>query len=313
LRGLALVFVLLTTMIEPSGISAASVQLAREEQTARSTAMAEGPTTATLAVAPNADCAPLDCSQVKVAAPYILTFAQNHGGLVDKNGVGTGFTWVDKPTAGGTGYLPANLEVDTAAGLFKITTTPGIAYLADNNQDNTLGVGIDAGAQVSVLETGLVSFPPMTGNLEQAGLWYGADNDNYLKLVVIYEPGGPLVQFVEERNGALQQQVVSAVISLTSTSVQLRMRANPVKSTVTGYYSLNGGALQELSTFTVPLELFNAGGASIDPALGTRVFGGVFATDRFLQGTALFQFDGFSLTAEKAVRVHLPLVVRSGP
>ena len=76
------------------------------------------------------------------------------------------------------------------------------------------------------------------------------------------------------------------------------MRADPVAKTVTGYYSLNEGALQELSAFTVPPELFNADGAGIDPALGTRVFGGIFATDRFLQGTAHFQFDYFSLTAE---------------
>ncbi|MGE5603732.1 MAG: hypothetical protein ACM30E_11820, partial [Nitrososphaerales archaeon] len=137
-RGLALVFVLLAAMIAPGGVWAAGV---RE------------------AAAPDADCSPLNCSQVKVAAPYTLNFNQDRGGLVDKNGVGTGFTWVDKPTAGGTGYIPANLEVDLAAGVLKITTTGGIAYLGDNNQDNTLGVGIDAAAQVSVLDTSLVNFP----------------------------------------------------------------------------------------------------------------------------------------------------------
>ena len=277
--------------------------LAPGTHTATLTATGDGlqpaTTTVVLAVQPAANCAPLDCTQVKVVAPYTLAFDQDQGGLPDANGVGTGFTWVDKPTAGGTGYIPANLAVDTAASLFKLTTTGGIAYLANNNQDNTLGVGIDAADQVSLLDTKLVNFPPQTGNYEQAGLWYGMDDDNYLKLVVVYEPAGPRVQFLEERAGAVQQQVVSGLISVSGATLQLRMRADPVAKTVTGYYSLNEGALQELSVFTVPPALFNADGAGIDPALGTRVFGGVFGTDRFLQGTALFQFDYFSLTAEQ--------------
>ena len=307
LRGLALVLVLLAPTISAGCVSVPP---------ATSDSPAPVATTAPLAAAPNADCAPLDCSQVKVVAPYTLTFNQDHGGLADKNGVGTGFTWVDKPTAGGTGYIPANFEVETAAGLLKITTTHGIAYLADNNQDNALGVGIDAADQVSALETQLVNFPAMTGNLEQAGLWYGTDDDNYLKLVVIYEPGGARVQFVDERNGALQQQVVSGVISLIGASVQLRIRADLVKMTVSGHHSLNGGELQELSAFTVPPALFNAGGAVIDPALGAAVFGGVFATDRFQQGTALCQFDYFSLTTDagsQVVRVYLFSAAKPGP
>ncbi|MGE5602261.1 MAG: hypothetical protein ACM30E_04385, partial [Nitrososphaerales archaeon] len=133
---------------------------------------------------------------------------------------------------------------------------------------------------------------------------------NYLKLVVVSDPSGPLVQFLEERNGMMQQQVVTGTISVAG-PVQLRMRADPVANTVTAYYGLNGGPLQEFKTLTVPAALFNGGGAPIDPAIGTRVFGGIFATDRFLQGTALFQFDYFSLTAEgtqPTFRSYLPMI-----
>jgi hypothetical protein len=39
------------------------------------------------------------------------------------------------------------------------------------------------------------------------------------------------------------------------------------------------------------------------------VFGGVFASDRFLQGVAVFQFDYFTLTAEAPVlRAFLPML-----
>jgi hypothetical protein len=286
------------------------VKTARGEARGESLVFAgEAAATAADAASPLADCAPLACSQVKVAAPYTLTFDSDRGGLEDKNGVGTGFTWVDKPTAGGTGYIPANLEVNTTAGVLSITTTPGIAFLGENNQDNALGVGIDAARQVSALETRLVNFPAMTGELEQAGLWYGTDDDNYLKLVVISEPEGPRIQFVEERNGALQQQVVTPVISLAGGSAQLRLRADPVRLAVTAYYGLNGGALQEFHTFQTPPELFNSDSSIIDPAVGTGVFGGVFASDRFLQGVAVFQFDYFTLTAEAPVlRAFLPML-----
>ena len=271
--------------------------------TATLTATAEGlapaSITANLVVlAPDTNCAPLDCTQVKVAAPYVLDFSADHGGLQAGNGVGTGFTWVDKPTAGGTGYIPANLEVDTAASVLKITTTAGIATQAANNQDNALGVGIDAADQISILDTTVVNLPALVPNFQQAGLWYGIDNDNYLKLVVVYDPAGTRAQFVEERAGVTQQQVVGAAFPAGTTKVYLRMRGDPVAHTMTGFYSLDGVSYAEMSTFDVPPGLFNADAAGIDPALGTRVFGGVFATHRFAGGPTVFQFDNFSLTSQ---------------
>ena len=62
----------------------------------------------------------------------------------DKNNIGTGFTWLDRPS-NGTGYIPENLDVDTrqAEG-----HDDGRHRVADtNSQDNALGVGIDAPSQ----------------------------------------------------------------------------------------------------------------------------------------------------------------------
>jgi large repetitive protein len=270
--------------------------------TATITAEAAGLVPASMAVqvevlAPAADCTPLDCSQVKVNVPYLLTFDHDHGGLKDVNNVGTGFTWVDKPTgAGGTGYIPANLLMDLGAGVLKITTTSGGASGGNNNQDNALGVGLAAANQISVLDTRLVNMPVTTGNFEQAGLWYGVDDDNYVKVALASEPSGMRVQFVEERAGVVQQQVVSGPINLGGAAVHLRLRANPATRQITGYFGLNDGPLTELSTFTVPGLLFNADGAGIDPTLGTRVFGGIYATDRFRQVPLTYSFDSFSVT-----------------
>jgi glucose/arabinose dehydrogenase/N-acetylneuraminic acid mutarotase len=277
--------------------------LAPGEYTGTLTATAEGLAAATVmarleVLGSNANCAPLDCTDVKVAAPYELDFSQDHGGLKASNGIGTGFTWVDKPTNGGAGYLPANLVMDTAAGVLKITTTAGGASGANNNQDNALGVGIDAADQISILDTTVINLPALTPNFQQAGLWYGIDNDNYLKVVVLYDPAGLRAQFVEERAGATKQQVVSPTFPAGTTRVSLRLRGNPIEHTMTGYYSFDGVTYNEISTFDVPPALFNADAAGIDPALGTRVFGGIFATHRFAGGPAVFQFDRFALTAQ---------------
>jgi len=72
-----------------------TLDLAPGEYTATLTATAEGfaPATVTanlVVLAPDADCSPLDCTQVRVAAPYTLDFNQDHGFLSDANGVGTG-------------------------------------------------------------------------------------------------------------------------------------------------------------------------------------------------------------------------------
>ena len=94
------------------------------------------------------------------------------------------------------------MAVDLTDGTFEITTTSGIAYQAIDAQDNALGVGIDGPSQVSVLGTTLVNPPAGTGNSEQAGLWFGNDEDNYSKLVVLSSATGTRIQFLTEVDGA---------------------------------------------------------------------------------------------------------------
>ena len=119
--------------------------------------------------------------------PYELDFSQDHGKILDGKGVGTGFTYIDLPT-NGIGYIPGNLDVDVAAETLQITTTAGLAFTSSNSLDNGLAVGIDAPNQVSIMETILLNPPAGTGNFEQAGLWFGNDEDNYVKLTVLSTP-----------------------------------------------------------------------------------------------------------------------------
>lgn len=283
-------------------------QLAPGVYTATLTASAEGLAPATTSVTVEvtggqaraaAECTPWPCGEIKVDLPYVLDWTSDEGKIKDRNGVGTGFTYVDKPS-NGIGYLPENLVVDTSGvGTLNITTNGGIMYQGENTQDNALGVGIAAPNQITVLETTLVDLPALSGNYEQAGLWFGNDEDNYVKLVVVSEPTGVHMQYLLEIAGAAQSGMFNSPnFDATGASVTLRLRANPADRTITAYYTTSGGALAQLGQFVVPGEFFSFDAAGIDPTIGTRSFGGIFATDRYLQGTTEFKFDKFSVTSD---------------
>ncbi|MBW4697352.1 MAG: PQQ-dependent sugar dehydrogenase [Aphanocapsa lilacina HA4352-LM1] len=256
-----------------------------------------------LRVANGGSCPPistLPCSQVLVNLPYQLNFSESKGKLLDKNGVGTGFSIVD-PTGKGTGYLPAKLLVDQQAGIFKITTTAGLAFEASNSQDNALAVGIDAPSQISIIGTTLVNPPAGTGNFEQAGLWFGNDQDNYLKLVVISTAGGTQIRYDMEVGGKLTASLSTpGSLNLSGARVGLELRADPVAKTISASYSLNGTTPLAMGTFTPPNDFFSFDAATIDPTIGTKSFGGIFASHRNGPAALTYSFDDFAVISGSA-------------
>src|SRR5437870_1168709 len=77
------------------------------------------------------------------ALPFSLDFSSDQGRLLDKDGQGTGFTWVQ---SNGTGseYQSKLIDLDTSVGVLKITSTgnssAGSNYGADNSLVNGLQV-----------------------------------------------------------------------------------------------------------------------------------------------------------------------------
>ena len=70
------------------------------------------------------------------------------------------------------------------------------------------------------------------------------------------------------------------MLNLSSSKVHLRLKADPTDRTITAYYQIDGGAMILLQTFVAPPEFFSFDAAGIDPTIGTRSFGGIFATHR---------------------------------
>lgn len=262
------------------------------------TASAVGFTDDTLPVHLRIDsgCTPVPCSEILVDLPYELDWAADHGKILDKDEIGTGFTKVDQPSRG-TGYIPGNLDVDLATGTLAVTTTNGLAFQAVDSQDNALGVGIDAPSQITRMSSTLSNPPAGTGNSEQAGLWFGNDEDNYVKLIVLSGATGTKIQYAIEVAGSSTSRTL-AVNDLSSSRVTLTLRMVPTDRTITGTFSINGGTAQTVTTFTAPDEFFSFDAAGIDPTIGTRSFGGIFASHRNGPAPLVYRFDSFSVRAE---------------
>ncbi|MDY7021336.1 MAG: kelch repeat-containing protein, partial [Cyanobacteriota bacterium] len=80
-------------------------------------------------------------------------------------------------------------------------------------------------------------------------------------------------------------------------SVSLNLFVNPEDQTVTAQYQLENGLTQDLTTFTeVPQEWFSFDQAGLNPSIGTRSFGGIFATHRNSGTSQVFSFENFSIT-----------------
>ena len=110
---------------------------------------------------------------------------------------GTGFTWLDRPSKG-TGYIKNNLDINS--GKLNVTTTRGLAVRDTTTRTTRSRSASTRRASTNLITAKIANPPAGTGNYEQAGLWFGNDEKNYVKLVVISTPTGAKVQLLPWRS-----------------------------------------------------------------------------------------------------------------
>ena len=279
--------------VDPRGLSPGSY-------TFRVTAAATGAFNDVLTVQVNVGdsqgCLPIACELIRVDQPYVLPFDGDQGLMVDRNGVGTGFTKVLSRDGGG--YLRGALELDAQTSVLKITAGDGSFKTTENTQENAVGVGFNGGA-INVVTTTLTNFPTLSGNYEQAGLWFGYDQDHVMKLDFVSTPNGPRVEQVLEVGGVIVASKQGALLNLApGNNVILSVKADPVTRKLTGSYRVNSGASAIVASMDAPGEFFSADAAGIDPRVGTRTFAGVYASKRNAPTEPVFEFGDFSVTGE---------------
>jgi hypothetical protein len=243
-----------------------------------------------------------------------LLFNGGDGGLNDKNGSGTGFRMVDNPSArlaaDGTptypavpGYEPSKLTLSNSR--LNILTNKGLAHLhpgvssETNSQINALGVGFLPTGQFR-LETTLVNPYTSTKTLsymEQGGLWFGLNEDNHVKLVVVSMAGGKHnVEMRREVNAASgsTDAFSRSNLSLGNTTVKLILDADPGTGTIKGSYTVNGGTPVTLGTLSLPAAFF--AGRILSDNVTKATFGGIFASHRRASTPVTFSFENFKIT-----------------
>lgn len=263
-----------------------------------------------LAAAPCDPHTPLDCNVIIKTLPYDLTFnADVPGTLLDKaaSNLGTGFSMslpATTPFVGGDAaapsYVKANLTVNTTTGQLEIVSTKGLNVGASDSQNNALGIGLAAPvAGTIVLDTTIVNLDltAESGMFQQAGIWFGIDDDNYIKFVVADGGGaGTYLETIQEIGGTLGTSVKSAGQNeATLAGGTLRMVLTLVPGgTSTMQYSVNGGTLVNAGagTYSVSNTLFN-GIATKEGAITS--FAGVMASHRNGVTPITAKFDYFSV------------------
>src|SRR5688500_146504 len=159
------------------------------------------------------------------------------------------------------GYEPSKLEIFT--GKLIITTTAGLSFLnpakstKTNSQVNALGVGFVAPSKF-LIQTTLVQPNAGTGKSEQAGLWFGLDEDNFVKLVVVSSGSG--TSKIEMRNeeaatSSATDLKSTVAMTLSSSLVKLKFLVDKTASTIEGFYSINGGTEISIGALSIPPAL----------------------------------------------------------
>ncbi len=252
---------------------------------------------------------------VNITPNYCLTWDSGPaGGLA-----GTGFTMVDPPSVHFDPPTPSNPAVpgfepsylSISGGQLVINATRGLQYerppksTNNNTQVNALGVGFNAASYPIRITTTIVN-PNIPGgnNSQQAGIWFGLDEDNYVKLVVLRGTSANTgnIQILKEDyttdpvNGLVDPTTVGPIANLSSQRITLILDLNPSTGQAIGRYSLDGGTtVVNVGTKTIPSAFFS-GQILPDGTSGPVSFGGLFASARnYTGGVIPFAFDDFCI------------------
>ncbi|HEX8914153.1 MAG TPA: Ig-like domain-containing protein, partial [Humisphaera sp.] len=191
------------------------------------------------------------------ALPFALDFESDAGGLTDKDGTGTGFTWA-QPNKNNNEYQPS--LIDVTGGRLRITTTgtslAGGPWENDNTLVNALQTQFNASTGSFSVTTRMVGpFGYLDQASEQGGLMFGPDQDNYVKLVLVAQPNGKFLQFVDEQKPSTS--FVHAIASANSytnvgsfasiNTIDLTIAGDAATGQITAYYRINGGTQQQVT------------------------------------------------------------------
>jgi len=208
------------------------------------------------------------CDTAIKTLPVIFEFDTTVGCINDKDDQASSFTAFqdNNPNRGIPAYQKNLIDLDPAnGGTLSLTSTTTISgtrlfgsnFGNDNSQVNALETYFDASALGTTVTKVFTITAQIKGPLnyidvgrEQAAIYFGPDQDNYVKLGVIGgKSGGTSLEFIDEINGQvgeLQGAKTSLVsidaISNTIQTLDLMLVGDQEPGKIAAYYSVNGAA-----------------------------------------------------------------------
>jgi fibronectin type 3 domain-containing protein/regulation of enolase protein 1 (concanavalin A-like superfamily) len=264
----------------------------------------------------------LEHRQLLAAASTLPLRLDFNGGIgssvLDKQDRGTGFTGI-QANADGDEYQKALIDLDSSAGVLKLTTRgtslKGSATGADNSLANGLEITFNGYQSGFLIETRLIGpLSNLKDRFEQAGIYFGADQDNFVKLVAGKTLDGQVLSFEDEftnstggvtntRNGSNAATGIGNFASINT--LDLRIVGDAATGKVSAYYRANsdsGSFTKVAYDITIAAEkrstFFNNASKAGIIAIGKTDLGPVTAT-----------FDSFGVTAGTAI-LSRPSVTR---
>ncbi|HEX8342898.1 MAG TPA: Ig-like domain-containing protein, partial [Tepidisphaeraceae bacterium] len=181
-----------------------------------------------------------------VSLPYRLDFATDVAdSVVDKDGQGTGLTRVQN-NVNVSDYDASLIDLDTTAGVLKITAAGTASNSGpDNALQNLLETQFDGTTSGFSITTRLITPRTyLTAPYQQAGLSFGPDQDNFIKVVALRHDAGTFLQFKDELGGLASLPDDQTRFNIGSfagiNTLDLRLVGDAATGRVSAFYSING-------------------------------------------------------------------------
>lgn len=249
--------------------------------------------------------------------PFSLDFSSDKGEILDKDGQGTGFTRV-QTNKNGDQYQPALIDLVTGSAVLKITTTGnstnGSNSGSDNSQVDALETQFNGTSGAFAIQARLIG--PLSfikSQYQQGGIYFGPDQDNFVKLVAVAGSNGPVLQFKDELGGSTSATLPSSVQNVNIGSfanistLDLRLTGDPSTGKVSAAYSVNGGSFVTLSS-SLTLSATNKA-----KFFTTTSRAGVIQSQKNNLAPITVTYDNFSITATTVPTAGHPSISQVRP
>ena len=239
--------------------------------------------------------------------PFSLDFnGTTSGTILDKNGRGTGFLRVQDNSAHDA-YQPDRILLDSSNGVLKLTSAGtsnrGTNSGLDNGQINGLETVFNGYSRGFTINARLIGpFTNLNDRFEQAGISFGPDQDNFVKLVIGRNWNGQFLSFEDEftnstggvsstRNGSNAQTNVGSFAAINSLDVRLVGDAQTGSSAP--YYRINSDS----AAFTKVAYDITLAANKRSQFFNATSRAGILAANRNDLGGITATFDSFGITA----------------